>query len=74
MLDSHANAFARESTINNSMNRGPESLTAPSKPPKLSEYTSCRRGVEAAGYDVITFGNVRSVRSGEMNSMVENGF
>ena len=34
VLDSHANAFTKESKINNNMNRGLEYLTTPSKQPK----------------------------------------
>ena len=34
VLDSNANAFTKESKINNNMNRGLEYLTTPSKQPK----------------------------------------
>lgn len=56
VLDSHANTFTKESKINNSMNRGLEYLTTPSKQPKWSKYTviqvRCRK--LTADYDIIT--------------------
>lgn len=77
VLDSHVNAFTKEPEINNSMNRGLEYLTTPSKQPKWSEYTviqaRCRK--LTADYDIITSEMSGACESqGEMNSVVENGF